>query len=46
MEFKDILVHLDNSPHCTTRLELAIKLAGEHKTQLSGLYVISPPLKN
>lgn len=43
MEFKDILVHLDNSRQCETRLELAIRLAREHSAYLTGLYVITHP---
>lgn len=40
MKFKDILVHIDNSPQCAGRLELAVALAKEHDAQLTGLYVI------
>ena len=40
MEFKDILVHMDNSQQCEARLELATALAREHTAHLSGLYVI------
>ena len=43
MKFKDILVHIDNSPQCANRLELALKLAREHGAQLTGLYVITHP---
>lgn len=43
MEFKDILVHIDNSQQCATRLELAVKLARDHKAHLTGLYVITHP---
>ncbi len=43
MEIKDILVHLDNSQQCATRLELAITLAREHGAHLTGLYAISHP---
>ena len=43
MEFKDILVHIDNSQQCAARLKLAIMLAREHKAHLTGLYVISQP---
>jgi nucleotide-binding universal stress UspA family protein len=41
MKFKDILVHIDNSESCATRLALAIKLACEHGAKLTGLYVIT-----
>lgn len=40
MKFKDILVHIDNSPQCANRVELAVLLAKEHDAQLTGLYVI------
>lgn len=43
MAYKDILVHLDNSPHCTARIDIAIHLAQEHGAHLTGLYVISHP---
>jgi nucleotide-binding universal stress UspA family protein len=43
MKFKDILVHIDNSQQCANRLQLAIKLAGEHGAHVTGLYVISHP---
>jgi nucleotide-binding universal stress UspA family protein len=41
MEFKDILVHIDNSQQCATRLDLAIKLARQHQAHLTGIYVIT-----
>lgn len=41
MDFKDILVHLDNSRQCETRLDLAVRLAREHQAHLTGLYVIT-----
>ena len=40
MKFKDILVHIDNSPQCAQRLDLAMLLAKEHEAQLTALYVI------
>lgn len=43
MDFKDILVHIDNTRQCETRLELAIRLAREHNAYLTGLYVITHP---
>jgi len=43
MAYKDILVHLDNSPHCATRIDIAIDLAKRHGAHLTGLYVISHP---
>lgn len=39
MAFKDILLHMDDSPQCLTRLDLAISLALKHKANLTGLYV-------
>lgn len=41
MKFKDILVHIDNSHQCTNRLQLAVKLANEHKAHLTGVYIVS-----
>lgn len=41
MSYRDILVHLDNSPRCAARVELAISLAREHKAHLTGLYVVA-----
>lgn len=43
MKFKDILVHIDNSPQCANRLDLAITLAREHGAHLTGIYVITHP---
>ena len=40
MKFKDILVHIDNSPQSAHRLQLAITLAGEHGAHLTGAYII------
>jgi nucleotide-binding universal stress UspA family protein len=39
MDFKDILVHIDSTPQCATRLDLAINLATKQKARLTGLYV-------
>jgi nucleotide-binding universal stress UspA family protein len=44
MAFKDILLHMDDSPQCLTRLDLAISLAQKHKANLTGLYVTCQPL--
>ncbi len=41
MFFKDILVHVDNTPQSDHRLELAIKLAGKHKARLKGIYLVT-----
>lgn len=43
MAFKDILVHVDNSPNCAARITLAIGLARQYQAHLTGLYVISHP---
>ncbi len=40
MALKDILVHIDNSPSCPARLDVAIDLARENDAHLAGLYVI------
>jgi nucleotide-binding universal stress UspA family protein len=41
MALVDILVHMDSTPHCPARLDLAIGLARQHRARLSGLYVIA-----
>ncbi len=41
MKFKDILVHIDNSPSCAIRLDLAVTLAKEHDARLTGIYVVT-----
>jgi nucleotide-binding universal stress UspA family protein len=41
MALKDILLHLDNSPSCPARLDLAVNLASAHSAHLKGLYVLS-----
>ena len=47
MKLKDILVHLDQTPACKTRVQAAISLAKQHDACLRGLYVYeSPRLKN
>jgi len=43
MNFKDILVHIDNRPTCVSRLQVAIQLATQQNARLSGLYVIPHP---
>ncbi len=40
MALKDLLVHIDSSPSCPARLDLAINLAQSHDAHLIGLYVI------
>lgn len=42
MPFKDIVVHVDESKHCGTRIDLALRLAADHDAHLSGVYVKQP----
>lgn len=41
--FKDLLVVVDHSKGCATRLEVAVHLAQACGAHLTGLYVITPP---
>jgi len=41
MSLADILVHIDGTPNCAARLEVAIRLAQRHQASLTGLYVIT-----
>ena len=41
MALADILVHIDSTPNCAARLEVAIRLAQRHQASLTGLYVIA-----
>ncbi len=41
MAYKDILLHLDNSPSCPARIELAISIARTHGAHVKGLFVVS-----
>jgi len=43
MNLKDILVHVDNRPTCDSRLKVAIGLASQQQSQLTGIYVIPHP---
>jgi len=44
---KDIMVHLDPTPSCQSRLKVAISLAKQHGASLTGLCIYSSPrLKN
>jgi nucleotide-binding universal stress UspA family protein len=43
MNLKDILVHVDNRPTCSTRLDVAIQLARQQGARLTGIYVIPHP---
>ena len=38
MALKEILVHLDHTPGCLARLDVAITLAHKHQAHLTGLY--------
>ena len=41
MAFKDILLHLDNSASCPTRIDVALYLARLHGARLKGIYVVT-----
>lgn len=41
MALKDILLHIDNSPGFSHRLDLAVSLAKSHGAHLKGLYVLA-----
>lgn len=43
MALKEILVHLDHTPGCHARLEVAISLAQKHQAHLTGLYATDSP---
>ena len=43
MNLKDILVHIDNRPTCSSRLNVAMQLAKQQNARLTGLYVIPHP---
>lgn len=43
MNLKDILVHIDNRETCDSRLDVAIGLATQQQSQLTGIYVIPHP---
>lgn len=40
MAIKNILLHLDNSPSCQSRIDLAIKMAQIHSAHLKGVYIL------
>ncbi|MFN4283987.1 MAG: universal stress protein [Alphaproteobacteria bacterium] len=40
MGYKDILVHLDSSPSCAARIDVAISFAKSFGARLTGLYVV------
>ncbi len=41
MNFKNILVHIDDRPTCSSRLEVAMQLAVLQESKLTGIYIIS-----
>jgi len=41
--FKDILVHLDDGPHSSTRLKVAVDLARRQGAHLTGIFVLDIP---
>ena len=43
MNLKDILVHIDSRPTCASRLEVAVRLACQQQSRLTGIYVIPRP---
>jgi nucleotide-binding universal stress UspA family protein len=43
MNFKDTLIHIDNRPTCGSRLKVALQLAKQQQSRLTGLYVIPHP---
>ncbi|RQR34182.1 MULTISPECIES: universal stress protein [unclassified Burkholderia] len=44
MSYKTLLVHLDDSERCKTRVDLALELAGRWNAHLIGLYVVCQDL--
>ncbi len=43
MSFDNLLVHLDHSPACASRLDVAIGIAKHGNSRLTGLYAVSDP---
>ena len=43
MGLKDLLVHVDNDPACSTRLDVAAALAARHEAHLTGLHALGWP---
>ncbi|MFO7765951.1 MAG: universal stress protein [Pelovirga sp.] len=41
MNLKNILIHLDDRPTCESRLEVALQLARQQESHLTGIYIIS-----
>jgi nucleotide-binding universal stress UspA family protein len=42
-EFKDLLVVVDNSKTCATRLDVAVHVASRFGAHLTGFFVTEPP---
>lgn len=40
---RSILVHMDDSPHCATRLRVANQIAEQHEASVTALYAVTPP---
>lgn len=41
---KSLLVHMDGTPRCMTRLDIAAELARRHDSHLTALFATTPPL--
>ena len=41
MALQDILIHIDSTPQCSKRLDVAVELAKCHGARLTGLYVLT-----
>ena len=43
MALKDILVHIDDTPHCNKRVKIAIQIAKQNETGLTALFARADP---
>lgn len=43
MALKDLLVHVDNDPACSSRVDVAVALAAKHAAHLTGLHAMTWP---
>jgi nucleotide-binding universal stress UspA family protein len=43
MALHDILVHIDETPHCAKRVKIALKIAKQNETGLTGIYAKADP---
>jgi nucleotide-binding universal stress UspA family protein len=43
MGLKDLLVHVDNDPACSSRVDVAVALAAKHDAHLTGLHATGSP---